>query len=71
MIFGKTIELYLVNGTTDGIATAELSNWNGKAIKIHRTDINKCNRDDITLPEVYFLNTFIQYFLFICNLHKK
>ena len=30
----KTIELFLVNGTADSIITAELSNWNGKAIKI-------------------------------------
>lgn len=55
MNFGKTIELYLVDGTNNGIVTAELSNWNGKAIKIHRTDINNCNREDITLPGVYFL----------------
>ena len=30
MAFGKSIELFLVNGTADSIITAELSNWNGK-----------------------------------------
>ena len=33
---GKTIELFLVNGTAESIITAELSNWNGKAIKLPR-----------------------------------
>ena len=33
MSFGKTIELFLVNGTVESLMTAELSNWNGKAIK--------------------------------------
>ena len=55
MIYGKTIELFLTDGTPNGTVTAELSNWNGKAIKIHRTDINKCTRTDVTLPGVYFL----------------
>lgn len=34
MAYGKSIELFLVNGTADSLITAELSNWNGKAIKI-------------------------------------
>lgn len=33
MTYGKSIELFLVNGTADSIITAELSNRNGKAIK--------------------------------------
>ncbi len=33
MEYGKTIELFLVNGTACSIITAELSNWNGKAVK--------------------------------------
>ena len=52
---GKTIELFLVNGTFDGIVTAELSNWNGKAIKIPRTELQTSNRLDIKGPGVYFL----------------
>lgn len=33
MAYGKSIELFLVNGTADSLITAELSNWNGKAYK--------------------------------------
>ena len=32
-IYAKKIELFLVNGTADSIITAELSNWNGMAVK--------------------------------------
>ena len=55
MSYGKSIELFLVNGSADRIITAELSNWNGKAIKIPRIDIPTCNRDDIQQAGVYFL----------------
>ena len=55
MSFGKSIELFLVNGTADSIITAELSNWNGKAIKIPRIEVQKCKRPDISDPGVYFL----------------
>lgn len=55
MAYGKTIELFLVNGTADSLITAELSNWNGKALKIPRIEIASCNRDDITQAGVYFL----------------
>lgn len=34
---------------------AELSNWNGKAIKIPRIEVSSCNRDDIAQAGVYFL----------------
>ncbi len=40
MMYGKSIELFLVNGNADSIVTAELSNWNGKAIKIPRIEVN-------------------------------
>ena len=55
MAYGKTIELFLVDGVVDGIVTAELSNWNGKAIKIPRIEVKKSKRNDITLPGIYFL----------------
>jgi len=54
-MYGKAIELYLENGTADGLVTAELYNWNGKAIKIPRTEVSDCNRDDIKGVGVYFL----------------
>ncbi len=55
MSYGKTIELFLVNGSADSIITAELSNWNGKAIKIPRIEISTCDRVDIQQAGVYFL----------------
>ena len=55
MAYGKSIELFLVNGTADSLITAELSNWNGKAIKIPRIEVAACNRDDISQAGVYFL----------------
>jgi predicted GIY-YIG superfamily endonuclease len=55
MTYGKTIEVFLVNGTADSLITAELSNWNGKAIKIPRIEVASCNRDDITQAGIYFL----------------
>ena len=55
MVYGKTIELFLVNGTADSLIIAELSNWNGKAIKIPRIEVSSCYRDDITQAGVYFL----------------
>ena len=54
MTYGKSIELFLVNGTADSIITAELSNWNGKAIKIPRIEVATCNRDDISRQEFTF-----------------
>ena len=45
MEYGRAIELFLVNGTADSLITAELSNWNGKAIKILRTELS-----DHTVP---------------------
>lgn len=55
MSYGKSIELFLANGTADSLIIAELSNWNGKAIKIPRIEVADCNRDDIQEPGVYFL----------------
>lgn len=55
MAYGKAIELFLVNGTAESLITAELSNWNGKAIKIPRTEVSTCDRDDIKGVGVYFL----------------
>ena len=55
MAYGKSIELFLVNGTADSLIIAELSNWNGKAIKIPRIEVASCNREDIEQAGVYFL----------------
>lgn len=55
MTYGKSIELFLANGTADSLITAELSNWNGMAIKIPRIEVIPCKRDDIRGAGVYFL----------------
>ena len=55
MAYGKSIELFLVNGSADSLITAELSNWNGKAIKIPRIEVASCGREDIKQAGVYFL----------------
>lgn len=55
MAYGKSIELFLINGTADSLIMAELSNWNDKALKIPRIEVSTCNRDDITQAGVYFL----------------
>ena len=55
MAYGKAIELFLANGTADSLITAELSNWNGKAIKIPRVEVADCKREDIRGAGVYFL----------------
>lgn len=55
MAYGKSIELFLANGSPDSLVTAELSNWNGKAIKIPRIEVTDCKREDIKGPGVYFL----------------
>ena len=40
MTYGKSIELFLVNGTADSLIITESSNWNGKAIKIPRIEVS-------------------------------
>lgn len=55
MAYGKAIELFLVNGSAESLITAELLNWNGKAIKIPRIEVSGCKRNDITQAGVYFL----------------
>lgn len=55
MAYEKSIELFIVNGTADSLITAELSNWNGKAIKIPRIEVNECKLDDLCKAGVYFL----------------
>ncbi len=53
--FGKTIELYLLSGNFDGIVTAELSNWNGKAFKVPRENVQSFSDIDFEGVGVYFL----------------
>ena len=55
MAYGKAIELFLVSGTAESMITAELSNWNGKAIKIPRKEVQQGKREDMKNAGVYFL----------------
>ena len=54
---GKTMEIFWYDGTGDGIITAELSNWNGEAIKIPRKEMDVCSKefDEVNGAGVYFL----------------
>ena len=51
-----TIKIFLVNGSPNGLRTAELSNWSGKAIAAPRTELNELlKRPELNAPGVYFL----------------
>lgn len=55
-MYGKTIELFLLNGTADSLVTAELSNWNGKAENIKERLLQHL-RDHNLGKEKYYWNT--------------
>ncbi len=56
MSYPKTIKIYLVDGKPDGIKTAELSNWVGKAIAIPRNKLKDVKeRKECNQPSIYFL----------------
>jgi hypothetical protein len=51
-----TIRIFLVQGIPDGLRTAEISNWTGKAIACPRSQLGDLlAREEITNPGVYFL----------------
>ncbi len=53
---GKSINLFLMDGTAVGRIKCTLANWTGVAYKIPRTELNKCKeRDDLKQSGVYFL----------------
>lgn len=52
---GKAIELFFVNGSSDGVVTAELRNWSGKAIKIPRIEVGKYTKEELHYAGVYLL----------------
>ena len=56
MPIGKSISLFLIDGTTDGVVACELFNWTGKGYKIPRSKLKGLyNRDDLRKAGVYFL----------------
>lgn len=51
-----TIKLFLVNGSPNGLRTAELSNWSGKAVAAPRNELSALlKRHELSNPGVYFL----------------
>ncbi|KEO72228.1 GIY-YIG nuclease family protein [Anditalea andensis] len=56
MNFGKTIRLFLVDGTSNGLITAELSNWTGIGVKVPRIKVKEYSkRNEFQKPGVYIL----------------
>lgn len=53
---GKSINLFLMDGSAIGRVKCTLANWTGVAYEIPRTEIEKCReRDDLKQSGVYFL----------------
>ncbi|MEY8240866.1 MAG: GIY-YIG nuclease family protein [Cycloclasticus sp.] len=51
-----TIKLFLTDGKPEGIRTAEISNWTGKAIAGPRSELSELlKREELVSPGVYFL----------------
>jgi hypothetical protein len=56
MAIGKSISLFLIDGTVDGVIACELFNWTGKGYKIPRNLLKSVSsRDDLRKAGVYFL----------------
>ncbi|MBF0241840.1 MAG: GIY-YIG nuclease family protein [Desulfamplus sp.] len=55
-MFGKTIKLFLIDGTANARISCELSNWTGKAYKIPRNNLKQCfDRPELETTGVYML----------------
>lgn len=53
---GKSINLFLMDGSPTGRIKCTLANWTGVVYKIPRTELEKCKgRDDLSQSGVYFL----------------
>ena len=53
---GATIKIFLVNGNPEGLRTAEISNWTGKAIAAPRTELKEfISRNELNSPGIYIL----------------
>ena len=56
MAIGKSISLFLIDGTVDGVIACELFNWTGKGYKIPRNLLKSvAAREDLKKAGVYFL----------------
>lgn len=53
---GKSINLFLMDGTANGRIKCTLANWTGVAYKLPRTELDNCKeRNDLKQSGVYFL----------------
>ena len=53
---GRTLELYFIDGTPDGMLTAQVFNWTGRVLAFPRTQLSEAlARRDIAQAGVYFL----------------
>ena len=57
MSYRKSIELVLGGETAEGLMIAKMINWDGRAIRIPRSEIAECKRTDLEAVGVYFLFT--------------
>lgn len=56
MVQGRSVRLYLVDGSPTGILTAEIMNWTGHALVAPRSRLGEAlSRDEATRTGVYFL----------------
>lgn len=55
MGFGRSIELYLVDGRPEGLLTAKVFNWTGQVLKVPRTQL----RDALMRPEAGFTGIYV------------
>lgn len=53
---GKSINLFLMDGSVNGRIKCTLANWTGLAFKIPRTSLEECkSRDELKQTGIYFL----------------
>lgn len=56
MLESATIKIFLVHGSPNGLRTAELPNWSGKAVAAPRTEISDLmKREELGNPGIYLL----------------
>ncbi|WP_151810898.1 GIY-YIG nuclease family protein [Acinetobacter bereziniae] len=59
MLHGKSVKLFLVDGTPNGILTAEIINWTGHVLSAPRTKLAELiKREECSRTGVYFLVSF-------------
>lgn len=56
-MIGKSIRLFLAEGTPHGLISAEIVNWTGRMLVVNRTDLDKlAHRPEARRPGIYLLS---------------